>query len=705
MSQSKCEREKFDKLDVNDEYTRSLIIENDPLSFEQKNKITDFAYSFFYATRRGVTGPVSFGKLSVAAPDIISVFKKIKPYHALTDEQIRGLAKAADALPYSPVSLGEHVSFELFYDVLSHPELHADLLGIEPTQSSQVYAAGILMEAVFDAGLYVVEPKSDNYVSTTSPYGNTFAQYRHVLCGEGSRHLQGSRQITAKHKLLMRRDPIRRIDMSNTSPSPLDFLLDRTHFLPGRWNTVTGMMTQRDQFGQEQYADKWVEYKEELRDLIGNELTNLYQHPDLHHVMAALGEILRESNKYLLFSGHTLSVGALGSIHKMGLGHQGFYDGGNAIVSAGIVDLNTLRVCKENVATVVHEALHLIFDTLIQNTSSPVATSRDEIKLDQAILADQEHRKKLDYAVLNDDEKAVWRTVVSDLENQKSYFTGLSNERKQHVMRVEIIVRPLERLAAGNREASIRKVMPHVWTFYREHCRPMIETYLHERGHQDLIVLKVPSSDLSCPEKKEVGLVPHVGSTKPVQIGVNSEKPPRHQPPEGNAQSKAPDPRQQALGAELALHRERFKSVLAKINELSREESDFQIDLAEYYRRLNHAQSTFFANPQGSAFDEFNDICQQESLELEAKLKSKASVWQERVSPLVKNILGCLLGIAATLISCGLFIVVMKTQPKIYQAYQNLFFKEPISNKIKQPIKELKEVIDTIDKEQEALRR
>ncbi len=74
------------------------------------------------------------------------------------------------------------------------------------------------------------------------------------------------------------------------------------------------------------------------------------------------------------------------------------------------------------------------------------------------------------------------------------------------------------------------------------------------------------------------------------------------------------------------------------------------------------------------------------------------------MSPLVKKILGCLLGIAATLIHV-VYLVVMKTRPKIYQTIKILFFKEPISNKIKQPIKETKEVIDTIDKEQEAIRR
>ncbi len=71
---------------------------------------------------------------------------------------------------------------------------------------------------------------------------------------------------------------------------------------------------------------------------------------------------------------------------------------------------------------------------------------------------------------------------------------------------------------------------------------------------------------------------------------------------------KASGATQQVFSAELAAHQEKIEITTWKIKELSQEQSDLQLDLESYYQRLNQAQSTFFAIPQGTAFDVLNDI-------------------------------------------------------------------------------------------------
>jgi hypothetical protein len=685
MSQSKHEREQFDKLDKDDGSYEMYMVENDPLTYEKKNKIIDFTYQFYYATQKKDSGLVCFEELSIPASELYLAFTRSKPYQALSEQQIRGLAKAADALPYSPISLGENGSFELFYDVLSNPEQHAETLGIDANRYSQAYAASILMRTVFNSSIWVTEPGA--YVASSNPYANAFAQYRHELCDNNLAHRQTGHTITGKHALLMRGDPIQRILETNSQPTSLDSLLAHTHFTPGRWSKTSGLAVQIDEHGKEIYPKDTVEYKEEYREFIRAELTQLYKHPDLHHVIATLGEISKQHNKYLLFASHPISVGQLGAIHNMRLGNVGFYDGSDSIVSAGIVEPSTLTVDKNNLGTVVHEALHLIFDLLVKNGSSPVKTPEETMALDQAILADQQHRQALDHAALNDDEKAVWGTVIDDLENTKSYFSGCTTEeQKQNVMRIEVIVRPMERLAAGNSEASIRKVMPHVWEFYRKHCRPMIEDYLRQQGHHDLITLDVPKYDVPIETQEP--------QRKQVQANTDRKRNTAGHSAEASAPTKS-----QILSEALKQHQTKFTNLLDEINALSKEKEleNIQDELMRYHQTLSQAQAQFFKNPQDDAFDVFNNTCQTESLKLEAQLQAKSSVWHDRVYPIIKQILGFNLAIAATLISFGLFLIVMKRSPQIQKTYNDTFFKEPAINKVKQSLQGIKQEIKEVN--------
>lgn len=709
-------REQFAPI-TNSEYLKLLAVADDPLSIDQKNHLIAFAYAFFYATKKDNPSDISFEGITIHPDKILNVLTRQSPYDRLTDAQIRGIARACDALPYSPISLGETHSFELFFDALSNPTLHAKTLGIETSPYTQAYAAKILMTTVFNAALYVADSENA-YIGTTNPYGNSYSRYKHELCGQSLLHNQTASTISSKHALLMKGDPVQHIDKGNTNPTPLDFLLANTHFTTGRWNKVTKYMTQRDQNGIDPYADQWVEQdREQARSIIKTELTRLYEHPELHHVIAAFGELSKQQTKYLLFSSNPLNVGGLGKIHNTGINHEGFYDHTDSIVSAGIIYPDDQRVEKNHLGTIVHEALHLIFDNLVGRSSSPVATPEDTAALDRAILADQEHRKTLNHSTLNPDEASVWNTVVNDLENTRSYFSGCStHEAKQHIMRIEIIVRPMERLATGCSEEAIEKVMPHVWAFYRQNCRPMIENYLRQRGHQDRVI--------SPPQAKQAILV----STREVP-NANAIKKARHEPEihqtqrvnpikkshherqtyqEHYASPIAAIPTKTAptqthtlnpLTAQLTLHQTQFNLLLTQIDLLTQEKelASIQAPLLDFHRNLLNYQSTFFSDPKGDAFDTFKTKCKREITTLEAKLPTQSSVWTDRVYPIIKQILGVILAIGASLISCGIFPLVMALNPTAQKTYHDAFFKEARAITVNRTLKKIDQSLDVIE--------
>lgn len=110
------------------------------------------------------------------------------------------------------------------------------------------------------------------------------------------------------------------------------------------------------------------------------------------------------------------------------------------------------------------------------------ATTPEEVQeLDNAIALDQTHRATLDKEKFNEDERSVWKTVVTDLEQGSSYSRLLEHSAK-NVMREEIIVRPMEQLAEGVSEAAIMRIMPNVYRYYKDKCKPLLETLV--KKHQ-----------------------------------------------------------------------------------------------------------------------------------------------------------------------------------------------------------------------------
>jgi hypothetical protein len=449
---------------------------DDPLSFEQKVAIIDFVYPFFYATQAEHLSN-SLGELTVYPYNWFTVLNKQAPYHTLSEEHFREMARQADALTYSPRSLDDAGdSFETLFKALSNTASYAKRFGIDEGSSEQAYAANYLMRMVFDSSLYVVlEPSG--YLSTTNPYGNCFNRYRHELCDENNRHLQANQTISKKHQLLMKNDPVLKLEDCNQTPTSLDYLLAHTHFQTTGWSATKGFAMSRDADGNYKRPSDWIEDREKDRLLIREGLTSLTDDPHVRHVMLALGHIMQNHSKYLLLSSNSFCVGSLGKIYGLtSFSNIGFYDGMDSIVATALIGEST-KILRKNFGTIAHEALHLIFDFLVGKNSSPTANEEEKRALDKAILDDQILRKTLNDKNLTPDEECVWNTVVVDLEQEKSYWNrGLVQD--QETMRCEIIVRPIEQLASGRSLSSVEKIMPNVWNYYCTHCKPKIEAYV-----------------------------------------------------------------------------------------------------------------------------------------------------------------------------------------------------------------------------------
>jgi hypothetical protein len=462
------------------EWPEYIKVEDDPLTFEQQINIINFAYKFRYAIlkyNRNVDEQWHRG-LCNGWLDVSDLLTRKGEYRKIDQKQLDEIVMAADKLPYAPIKFNEE-SFQILIDVLNNPALKFAEFGIDPQSPQQTYACSILLEAVFKHSLLDID----------DPYCGSMAYYCTVLCDDLHHNITGRTGISLKQKLLMNMDPIQKT--SSGSPTSLDFLLAHTHFSTGVWSKETCYAAD----GTLISTTTKTQDREEYRRLIRNELSRLYHEPSTHVVMAAFGELMQEQELFLLINRSFLASG-FNDLHPSkthALSRAGFYDGSNAICVAGFINpAANNKVEPTNLGTIVHESLHLIFDKLVKQQSSPVNAGEGSL-LDEAIAQDQRHRIEK-YPTpesrqhLNNGQMSVWNTVVDALEHEKSYF-GRSLKANQHTMRVEIIVRPMEQIASGVSVEDVKAIMPNVWQYYQDHCEPILIEYLQQRRiHQEEVL-------------------------------------------------------------------------------------------------------------------------------------------------------------------------------------------------------------------------
>ena len=509
-----------------EEYIR---VKEDPLTFEQQIKIISFAYKFRYALLKDRTNqPPTFPATNHL--EYAYLFGRKGPYRTLTQDQLDDYIIKADNLLYAPLQFEEE-SFQELAKALNNPATKSVEFGIDPSVPQQLYACSILLESVFKSTLYIkAEDREENdYNRTWPPYYQSMAYYRDSLCGSIEHRVEGRTTLSSKQKLLMRMDPIQKTSAS--SSTSLDFLLEHTHFATGIWS----WQSQINPDGSEQRTEH-TQDRETYRRLIRQELNRLYDSPSTGLVMKALGELMQEHELFLLISMSFIAVSFYDHLPTSSANpmyRSGFYDGTNAICSAGILNpADNNKVVPQSLGTIAHESLHLLFDKLLHQSSSPVRPG-EEATLDEAIAKDRHYRQEKFSTPkarehFTPDEYSVWKTVVEDLEQERSYFNG--DGVSPHTMRVELIVRPMEQLASGVSSAAVENIMPHVWRYYQEHCEPLLTDYVTQRIRQRGVATSSPR-EMHTKDKVKIKEDPLLTSLLAALKESKNKIPPEHQAP------------------------------------------------------------------------------------------------------------------------------------------------------------------------------
>jgi hypothetical protein len=209
-----------------------LVFAGDPLTLEQQIKIIDFAFGYAHALIKNSPSIQANGKTYYGLELTNHIFSR-DGIKKMSDAERIQLIEGCDKLPFAPLQYEEE-SFFTLYNVLNNPALKAESFGLDISNPAQLYAAKMLIKSTFESQLYVRDDSrpEDGYNKTTSPYYAVMTKYRDNFCCEDLRGDGYGKPITAKHKLLMQNDPLRKLS-PDSPPSALDVLLAHTHFQTG----------------------------------------------------------------------------------------------------------------------------------------------------------------------------------------------------------------------------------------------------------------------------------------------------------------------------------------------------------------------------------------------------------------------------------------------------------------------------------------
>ena len=236
-----------------------------------------------------------------------------------------------------------------------------------------------------------------------------------------------------------------------------------------------------------------------MREILQAQLRDIYDHPEIRHVMHALAALMRREKGQILFSGNPNGVGALGEPYGAAsnvLGGVAGFQRNHTVYGASTVNPYESTRSQHSVATFVHESLHMLFGRLIGANRSPVVPGTPEAAaLDAALDADRQHRATLDPTKFSYQDRRAHQTMTFDLQLESNYFPGgfnPDNPSHQEIMRTEAIVRPIEQIALGATPEVLEKIMPNLWAFYQEHARPILEGYAAQAVEDGLLASPPP---------------------------------------------------------------------------------------------------------------------------------------------------------------------------------------------------------------------
>lgn len=440
------------------------LVEEDPLNDTQKSKISSFVQSYLL-TSQTVEYNTPYGPRT----RFQNIFEKKE---TIPFEEFRAMYKTYDG--FDPVALAAAEkemgaeAFRTFRNTLKNPATQAEKLGLDPQNHGQVFAAQIFMKQVIEG------------IRLDRGLDDVHGKYRdRMVSSRGRDHTTSS--ISIKNKMLMKQDPIKKLDLSKPI-KPLDIILANAHFI----EPIVKITQQSN--NEEPVTTLHGPSREKARGMLQDEFTKLVNNPEITHITDALGTLIHKEKGHIFFSGTPHGVGSLGAPYNarsttLG-GVEAFYNCHHSIMAASIINPYDQSIKRGCFSTFIHESLHFLFDRIVKNNSSPVEkNSAEEKLLDLSLERDRIHRKGIDCQKLTSNQQSVWETLVDLLEKEASYFPGgfdANSPSHLHTMRVESIVRVMEQITLGCSRADVEAIAPNLCKFYFEYSKPLLEKFVNE---------------------------------------------------------------------------------------------------------------------------------------------------------------------------------------------------------------------------------
>ncbi len=422
--------------------TTDRKLDKDPLNIHQQLKIKEFIDGYILTPKNENTPYVHNNEITdfELIPDAARLVDTLSKKQNRTEETRSKLKTTQKKL-------------HILEKVLDNPAIMAKEFGIDETNHAQIFAAKKFISAILRS--------AQGSKTSTYTFISVYESYKNKMVTRG--HTRGLKRdmISLKNQLLMENDPL-------LSPTKVQTDLDRifaNFFFQNPQNSTIS--------------------RENIREDIKNVLQELFEKEQLKPVLCALITLIQKEKAQFFMSNHLTTPYELTFPYLPDLGVGGVYANARSVFFGSII----MEIEKESyinpgrVGDFAHESMHMLFNVIVGNESSPVKSGSSEEKmLDQAILADIDHRKSLDQSEFSPMEKYGWATFETNFFDELYFKDGFDPKNKSHMQtaRVEVIVRPIEFIAVGASEETVKKFAPNVWKFYKTYSEPLLKQYAQQ---------------------------------------------------------------------------------------------------------------------------------------------------------------------------------------------------------------------------------
>ncbi len=446
--------------------SQGLRMKEDPLTIRQQLKIKEFIDGYMLKQKHEGAEYTYGNTLDAFEPKSShSILTMLSKKYMRTDPGYSFIIKSAlfgEKAKSNPQEV--HQMLQKLEAVIDNPALLSEQFEINPNDRLQIFAAKTFIKAALKNCYASYSHPSSHYT-----FVSVHESYRSKMAGRGNLN---SDPISRKNRLLIENDPVIHPKEIKTD---LELILANTYFETPvvQWtmivngiNTIYAATTNR----------------EVARDILKKTFQELFTMPALEPIMRALAALIRREKAQIFISGFPESVGALGAPYKITTTTFGFYARHHSLFVKSLINPRTNSIENNAKGTIIHEIQHLLYALIVKNGCSPFKSGSEEEKIyTKALLADIEYRKTVDMKKLSPDELSVWKSLVTDLEENNFYFGGKpfdpNNEIHMHTMHVEAIVRPWEQKAMGISDETIKNIAPNLWGIVNSYSKKIFHDY------------------------------------------------------------------------------------------------------------------------------------------------------------------------------------------------------------------------------------